>query len=771
MDAQPRGYCAGCSYPLQGLAARDGVYRCPECGRPFDPAKPRTFHINPHGRIRRWLASPLGWSLPALMLLAAAVVIGSAGYPLRTMRPGLVDWLLYFQWQNLRDRTALLTPRDWCYTLAMLAAGLLTLVWLLRVAFRLPARRGSDDPPAELRVNIGRRHALVAIGLFLTTAGTMLGWPFRLAQHWIAQRRLGSRARFPAWAPRPAPVVLTDDQTLATLRAAVMDMPSAEDRMVGVQLLVEDHVGIAVNVLRQAVAVERDSAVRTVELHLLGIARDADSLPLLTGFLDHPDAATRAAAIDAIGLLRSPAYQVGMGNTWGTAPTTTGQPPVDLAGLIAVNEESPRRWPARLSLATRPIKAPLRGWLQEFMCSAVTSDEREAAARALVNWPADRYRLRVAEWGVWVSDGGELKLAQSIIDEIPDFVHRTGNQLSEFAGRVNQMMEVSKPIIHVTVDQPMAIDIGAMIRRGRPWFAYPRPDDFEVTAETFYDRRAWNQPSTRPTSQPAPVLQPLDRSDLSGLTDLRQGYPWISPSSPTVGPTAAGGFAPSRNEITSLGLRWQSIIASPHKLSWMLPPAVDPDPKFAWWSRLREVPSAWVSSRGEAERFLYYDGPTLTPSPVGAKLEGNELQLIWQKGRFDAEAFWDYDPKESGRALKSGGMLLIRVREGRVSGQTITPPVLWDKIHLSCLSVKLGEDPLDATQVVQTLRQQLTTAGLTVPEADGLIDAWRPQFFHTEGARLLFLLSREDYDQLCPITVRPTPTEMARVGIILTEFS
>ena len=64
----------------------------------------------------------------------------------------------------------------------------------------------------------------------------------------------------------------------------------------------------------------------------------------------------------------------------------------------------------------------------------------------------------------------------------------------------------------------------------------------------------------------------------------------------------------------------------------MTPPMVPPDPQFGWWSRLRDVPCSWVANRGEAERFLYYDGPTKTV-PVAAALDpsGNTI-------RFDIKA-------------------------------------------------------------------------------------------------------------------------------------
>lgn len=56
-------YCRGCSYLLIGLYEN----RCPECGRAFDPAIPRTYRTHPH---REWLGN-----LCRILLLAAIVIL------------------------------------------------------------------------------------------------------------------------------------------------------------------------------------------------------------------------------------------------------------------------------------------------------------------------------------------------------------------------------------------------------------------------------------------------------------------------------------------------------------------------------------------------------------------------------------------------------------------------------------------------------------------------------------------------------------------------
>ena len=64
----------------------------------------------------------------------------------------------------------------------------------------------------------------------------------------------------------------------------------------------------------------------------------------------------------------------------------------------------------------------------------------------------------------------------------------------------------------------------------------------------------------------------------------------------------------------------------------------------------------------------------------------------------------------------------------------------------------------------------LQRQGLTNDEAAGLLEAWRERFFQSPGRRLLTLLTREEYNRLCLLTIRPPATETVRVGIVLREF-
>src|SRR5207253_8381742 len=132
------------------------------------------------------------------------------------------------------------------------------------------------------------------------------------------------------------------------------------------------------------------------------------------------------------------------------------------------------QWQAMRSpeVTTRQSKIPLatRNRLEQVMLHGATVEERTAAARALVAWPPDDYSLRVAEWGVWIdNDSGPLIVAK-VLEENPPFVHQVGNARKSVA--VNREYSwsytVTKPVVHLTADRPLAVDLEVVLEEGRP---------------------------------------------------------------------------------------------------------------------------------------------------------------------------------------------------------------------------------------------------------------------------------------------------------------
>ena len=341
---------------------------------------------------------------------------------------------------------------------------------------------------------------------------------------------------------------------------------------------------------------------------------------------------------------------------------------------------------------------------------------------------------------------GKIRFIQEQLDEVPPFVHRVGNPIKELEGRITQEMQtVWKPVIHLTASVAMAVDLEVCINGGRPWVAYPKFDDLVLIPSgmgTAWNQ--WNQQPADPMVELGSKIETLDPAGLTNLKDLREGYPWITPGHREYpwDQFASRSPRPKLRAVGGVGVRWQSLIVSPKRLDWMKPAEVGDDPRFGWWKRLREVDCSWVSSRGESERFLYYDGPTTRPG-IGRVVVANErLSLV---GMFPRPVAY-IDVGQKGVVIR------------------------WSNDWTSQYLVDTSGVPGPASDAEKQLQSELLKRGLSVSEAGGLLDCWRQAFFKTPGRRFLTLMSAADYDEACPIKIRPLPTERVRVGIIWTEL-
>lgn len=65
-------FCINCGYSLRGLSEA----RCPECGRVFDPSKPKTMARTPRrAALRRWLGVPFLLMVVFIAYLAAYLIL------------------------------------------------------------------------------------------------------------------------------------------------------------------------------------------------------------------------------------------------------------------------------------------------------------------------------------------------------------------------------------------------------------------------------------------------------------------------------------------------------------------------------------------------------------------------------------------------------------------------------------------------------------------------------------------------------------------------
>ena len=587
----------------------------------------------------------------------------------------------------------------------------------------------------------------------------------------------------------------TPERQLHLLRLGVTALPEARQRTVALNALVALHPEALAAVLVPAAPAEKDPALRAAEVLLLGMTRDPAVVPALRAMLKDSDARVRAAAADALGIVRQPTYLIAItrASDWvmfdvdrrktpfgGNAAITFTDPPIVIESLIRLSRYGTTH-PKVLEMDhqmrgdLKEVPAEVRDELMAVMMGGKEPEEREAAARALVAWPPAKYQFRLAEWGVWIAnDGGDLVLPQSVLNEIPPFVHRTGNPVDALADRVNRIMFITKPILHLTTNQAMAVDLEVRIEFGRPFVAYPKPDDFCLAAATQY---GWLQAAEKKPEDRAcgDILEGLNPKDMEALKDLREGYPWLWPNHRRYG-AVSGGMGAAENVVTGMGLRWQSLIVNPKAAAWMKPPEVPKKPAYAWWSALREVPSGWVSSRGESERFVYYDGPTLARTPVRVSLRGDTLT-------FDPQAMIPDDLKKGLDGSRAEAAVptaipgvgdkeppprtgaFIRVVEGKPKAWVIRLPKDEKEVQL-VWGYEWSDDA--APEAVERLAVE---GGLTKAEAAGLVAAWREHWFSRNGQRFLLRLTHQEYNSICPLFVRPVPTEGARLGLVMTEFA
>ncbi|HSU66450.1 MAG TPA: HEAT repeat domain-containing protein, partial [Tepidisphaeraceae bacterium] len=769
-DPTHAGSCWDCGYSLRGLP--DDARRCPDCGREFDPDDSKSINRGkPPGWIARRLLVPPGWPTVGFAAIAAGMVLwgtgGVTGFSAR-----FDDWPMLFRSLRGRELWGDGFSNHWkVYACGAGLAGMLTL-WLvgrllLRAAFALRYR-----PPGDFRR--GRYGIAVSTALLLGVCyiWAACGSAPRVGREW-ARSLLSTGAKAKSYVFVAPPIDLSKEHRNAVVRAVALGGDSPAERRMAMLLAHLGGPAIYDPPLWQAAAArEKDADLLAAELRFLAMHRDTQPTDFVAHYLDDPRPTVRAAAADSLGLIHFPAYRYGVEQgDWDRLVelSLAGQPEIPLGFLMqrgATTASYGILDPHAYPFFNRyfPLSPQHRDRLTQMMLDGPTLDEREAAARALLPQPPEGYRFRFSEWGVWLNESGDLKMAKAVAEEIPPFVHRTGNPVATMGGYLQPVMFVTKPVIHLTVSQPMAVDIEVMIRHGRPWFAYPMPDDFEVFAKSrqgpFFPAR--NTPSAGPAAtMPAPFLATLDPPVGFGSLpsqSLRSGYPWAAPAHRKSGPT--GGFGATFNDITSWGVHWQSVIVTPTKQTWMKEPQLGGDPKHAWWRRLRDVDCSWVSSRGESERFLYYDGPTRLKLAFTPTFDGTTLRWPAVKPGPEEETLpriWpppSEEPLRKGRKPKSDEPWLamaVRVSGddgGRVECAWVVPGVEVDPFDRSDHKVADGAQAGEAM-----LRRAILARGMNDTESAGLLDTWRQAFFSKPGTRVLLLIPEWAYGFSCPIAV------------------
>lgn len=183
-------------------------------------------------------------------------------------------------------------------------------------------------------------------------------------------------------------------------------------------------------------------------------------------------------------------------------------------------------------------------------------------------------------------------------------------------------------------------------------------------------------------------------------------------------------------------------------LSWSLKvlkedgPETPKVPEGHWIAAARKAGSdLLVSKDGRAERFLFYEGRSSVPSEAEVACENGEYTFFTHL----PTDLWVVEGGKSLRCARAHGPLGLK-------------------------NVPRAAEAVEEEALRKELSAALVKAGLNEPEAGALLTAWMPEL-SKPGARLLYLLPREDYDRLLPVEFAPSPEEFVRVGLVVREVS
>jgi hypothetical protein len=210
---------------------------------------------------------------------------------------------------------------------------------------------------------------------------------------------------------------------------------------------------------------------------------------------------------------------------------------------------------------------------------------------------------------------------------------------------------------------------------------------------------------------------------------------------------------PRKPERPVRSLQWKLHLQQP---PWKSSPLVGPKPlsRGHWMQTLREVRCddvyAPVGERNaglEREKFVYYDGVLPAIHALSVKLEGGRATLT-NRAKFTTFDVWVVDNRDPSKPRLAR---LPRLGAGESKDVELAPAVREAP----------RDDFADAA-----LTAQLKDAGLNEDEAGALTTIWADDFFRGPGLALLYRLPQEEYDRMLPLTVKPRPEQVVRVGLV-----
>lgn len=190
-------------------------------------------------------------------------------------------------------------------------------------------------------------------------------------------------------------------------------------------------------------------------------------------------------------------------------------------------------------------------------------------------------------------------------------------------------------------------------------------------------------------------------------------------------------------------INWNGFVAQPAAMG-----KFPVDQSQSHYYPARETDAAPLSigdeQKVEQERFLFYRGIGFFDLPLSARLIGDQV-IVRGAGPDDVAQVILFE----NRGGRSGWRI-----HGALKGEaTIARPALDQPV-----------EPL-----LREFEKTLVGQGLYEKEAAAMVKTWRDSWFE-EGLRVFYIMPRHATDAILPITIKPQPTELARVFVGRAEI-
>ncbi len=162
--------------------------------------------------------------------------------------------------------------------------------------------------------------------------------------------------------------------------------------------------------------------------------------------------------------------------------------------------------------------------------------------------------------------------------------------------------------------------------------------------------------------------------------------------------------------------------------------------KKSWFNAARNTDASWVDVNGTREKFLFYEGEkvkTELPLKITGTKDRVKIENLAQKALQDIFVFKDKKFKYFSELKKA------------------------ETVEFS----KIEKSP----KASANLEKILVKAGLKMKEAKSIVKIWDQEFFKNKGIRIIYRMSRNQYDNLLSIKITPEPDKLVRVGLVLVE--